>query len=455
LTKPKKQSVSTKKLVLAPNLGLVVKLWHIAIASLLNFVFYMLQQKRYSMEISFWLRSVKNSEQLFMVYCAISINGDREKGAFSTGVKVAETDWCRQQQRIKDKNGKVIQNHVDNQILDRHYADLKSMYLQLTAMQKPLNARKMKEYYLQGFDFTEREFLHYAQEYVQNRNKLVGKLITQATAIRGRQWLRRVTVWLQARKQEHILLNEIKIKQFNDFVNYQLTEAKFIKHKKECIGYDAELVRKDASFFKTIIKEAYKEELIDKNLIRDEKIKVPKEQKEVVFLEDFELDKIHHHHFANEHLQRIADLFVFQSYTGFAYIDLMNFDFSKDTILAPDGKVWISKDRTKSGSQALVPFFKKSRQIWNKYKGNLPKIANGNYNAYLKEIAVIVGIGKNLTTHVARRTAAMLFLEHHCDLDTVAKMCGHNNAKMTKKYYTKIRIQRITAQLSNNGRLEW
>ena len=85
----------------------------------------------------------------------------------------------------------------------------------------------------------------------------------------------------------------------------------------------------------------------------------------------------------------------------------------------------------------------------------MPEIANGNYNAYLKEIAVIVGIGKNLTTHVARRTAAMLFLEHHCDLDTVAKMCGHNNAKMTKKYYTKIRIQRITAQLSNNGRLKW
>jgi hypothetical protein len=40
------QSVSTKKLVLAPDLGLVVKLWHIAIASLLNFVFLYVTTKK-------------------------------------------------------------------------------------------------------------------------------------------------------------------------------------------------------------------------------------------------------------------------------------------------------------------------------------------------------------------------------------------------------------------------
>jgi len=32
----------------------------------------------------------------------------------------------------------------------------------------------------------------------------------------------------------------------------------------------------------------------------------------------------------------------------------------------------------------------------------IPQISNGKYNAYLKEIAVIVSIEKNLTTHVAK-----------------------------------------------------
>lgn len=89
------------------------------------------------------------------------------------------------------------------------------------------------------------------------------------------------------------------------------------------------------------------------------------------------------------------------------------------------------------------------------YAKGLHRISNGNYNDYLKEVAAVVGIKKNLTTHVARKTAAMLFLEHGCDLDTIARMCGHTNAAMTKKFYTRIRIERIAAQLPNEGRLEW
>lgn len=404
------------------------------------------------MEVSFWLRRVK---KVHVVYAAISVNGNREKGAFSTKIKVPKAAWCSDVQRIVDKNGKILKAHVDNLLLDQIYADIKTIYLQLTALGKPITAEKLKEYYLHGFDFSEKTFLEYAKEYTDKRYKLAGKTITKSTANRGRQWLNRVRRWLEARKKTNILLSEMKVKELRDFVAYQLTEVVVINNKKTYVGYDNEVVRKDASFLKTVIKSAFEDEIIDKNIIRDTKLEIPKEDKDVIFLEVFDLDKMQLHKFANEHLQVIANLFVFQSYTGFAYVDLMSFDYEKDVFIGTDGKQWISKNRGKSRKESLLPFFANARQVLEKMGGKIPNFSNKHYNLCLKEIALIVGISQHLTTHVARRTAAMMFLENGCDLEIVAKMCGHSNTKMTQKYYTKIRIQKISAQLENAGRLEW
>jgi integrase/recombinase XerD len=404
------------------------------------------------MQVSFWLRKVAKTH---VVYGAISVNGERKQGAFSTGIKVQKSLWSAELQRIVDKNGKIHKAHVDNLMLEKIYEDIKTIYLQLTAIGKPITAQKLRDYYLNGFDFSEKPFLVYAKEFIAAKSKLIGRGITKATVTTAQQRLNRIEKWLVARRKTTILLSEVKVRELKDFAAYQLTEAEVINNKKRYIGYDGELVRKDVGFFKSIIKSAFEEELIDKNVIRDTKIQIPVETKDIIFLETFELDAIHYHNFASKKLQEIADLFVFQSYTGFAYVDLMSFNQDNDVFIGTDGKHWISKHRGKSKVESLLPFFKKARNILEKLNGVLPRLSNGHYNDYLKEIAVITGIKKHLTTHVARRTAAMMFLEHGCDLDNVARMCGHNNAMMTKRYYTKIRIQRISAQLDNAGRLEW
>jgi integrase/recombinase XerD len=435
--------------VAVSSLGeLLVKLRHgVVVLSTISFMFQ--QQKRFTMQLTFWLRKVG---KVYVVYAAISVNGGRRNGAFSTGLKVQPSDWCNLQQRIVDKNGKVLQGHVDNMVLDKIYAEVKMIYLQLSALGKPLSAQKLKEYYLKGFDFVEKDFWTYAKEFVEQQQKLAGKSITKTTAKFAKQWLYRVGVWVEARKLGALLLSEFKAKHLHDFITYQLTEATFVNHGKLRVGYEIEVVRKDAYKLKSLLQRAFEDELIEKNIIRDIPIRLPKKPKDIVFLESWELDKIQYHKFASERLQRIADLFVFQCYTGFAYVDAMSFDAVKDTVVGADGKIWIAKERSKTGQQSLLPFFTVARKLYAK---GLHRISNGNYNDYLKEVAAVVGIKKNLTTHVARKTAAMLFLEHGCDLDTIARMCGHTNAAMTKKFYTRIRIERIAAQLPNEGRLEW
>ena len=56
-------------------------------------------------------------------------------------------------------------------------------------------------------------------------------------------------------------------------------------------------------------------------------------------------------------------------------------------------------------------------------------------NSYLKEIADLCQIKKNLTTHTARHSySTSVCLANGVSIENVAKMLGHSNIKMTQHY---------------------
>ena len=64
-----------------------------------------------------------------------------------------------------------------------------------------------------------------------------------------------------------------------------------------------------------------------------------------------------------------------------------------------------------------------------------PVLSNQKMNAYLKEIADLCGINKNLSTHTARHTfATTVTLANQVSIEVVSKMLGHSSINMTKKY---------------------
>ncbi|WP_246222963.1 site-specific integrase [Draconibacterium halophilum] len=65
----------------------------------------------------------------------------------------------------------------------------------------------------------------------------------------------------------------------------------------------------------------------------------------------------------------------------------------------------------------------------------LPVNSNQKMNAYLKEIADICGIKKNLSMHVARHTfATTITLTNGVPIETVSKILGHSSLKTTQIY---------------------
>jgi len=65
----------------------------------------------------------------------------------------------------------------------------------------------------------------------------------------------------------------------------------------------------------------------------------------------------------------------------------------------------------------------------------LPICTNQKMNGFLKEIADICEIKKNLTTHLARHTfATTITLSNGVPIETVSKMLGHSDLKTTQIY---------------------
>ena len=152
------------------------------------------------------------------------------------------------------------------------------------------------------------------------------------------------------------------------------------------------------------------------------------------YLSPAEFTKVRSTDLPSESLQRVRDVFVFQTYTCLSYTDLHDFDASK--IKDVKGmKVYIGK-RAKTKQTFTIPLLSPALAILKKYQNNLPVISNVKYNEYLKVVAQAAGIDKPVSSHWARHTGATLLLnEGGMDLKTVAKICGHSSFKITEQVY--------------------
>jgi len=74
----------------------------------------------------------------------------------------------------------------------------------------------------------------------------------------------------------------------------------------------------------------------------------------------------------------------------------------------------------------------------------LPVISNQKMNSYLKEIADLCGIYKELTFHIARHTfATTVTLSNGVPIESVSKMLGHKNLRSTQ-HYAKILDKKVS-----------
>lgn len=233
-------------------------------------------------------------------------------------------------------------------------------------------------------------------------------------------------------RKEDIEIDEIDGAFIYNLESYLKYESEF----KGVVGIKNNSVVKYFTNFKTMCNFGIKLNLIDKNPFNnyDGKLKI----RDATFLTTEELNLIESKTFSTERLEKVRNIFLFSCYTGYAPIDACNLTLS-NLIQDSNGLFWIKTDRVKTGIRANVPVLPPAQKIINKYRdsetGLIPKLSNQKMNAYLKEIADLCGIEKNLTWYVSRHTfATTVTLGNGIKIENVSSMMGHTNIKQTQHY---------------------
>ena len=173
-------------------------------------------------------------------------------------------------------------------------------------------------------------------------------------------------------------------------------------------------------------------------------------------LSNEELESLGNKKYSMERLNQVRDIFLFSCYTGLADADVQKLKRS-EIGNGVDGGKWIFANRQKTKSLSRIPLLPRALKILDHYADHpqclltdkvLPVLSNQKMNSYLKEIADLSGIRKNLTYHIARHTfATTITLSNGVPMETVSKMLGHKNLRTTQ-HYAKILDQKISQDMS-------
>lgn len=240
-----------------------------------------------------------------------------------------------------------------------------------------------------------------------------------------------------------VFLQRVELPFVREFHSYLNEECQFndengkLVHK---VANDHNSTLKYVKMFKTVISNAVAYKWLESNpfaLYREKYEAVEQES-----LDETELTKILETDIPIERLSLVRDLFVFSCFTGLAYADLKKLSM-EHIVIGIDGHKWINIKRTKTNTVCKIPLLPAAETILRKFVSNpicintgklLPVCSNQKLNKYLKEIADLSGINKNLTCHVARRTFTTVAVENGVPADTIIRIIGHSTYKHLHLY---------------------
>lgn len=396
------------------------------------------KMKQSTFKILFYLRSNHvNKDGTSAIIVRVSIDGERQD--WSTKLACEPERWDGKAGKATGRSSKSfeINNRLQDiqTILTKHFYDIQRRHGFVTA-------EMVRNAYM-GITQREESLLKLYEQHLEDTKKLIGLSKANPTYQKYERMYRRVVEFMKKKYNiTDIPLREIKFQFIVDLEFFLRTEY----------GYSQNTTYKCMKFFKQVINKAIRAGLITVDPFNGYKISVQRVDRG--FLSEDDLKKMMEKEFASKRLEQVRDIFVFACFSGLAYIDLANLRVDNIQKMF-DGRLWIVTHRQKTNTKVTVPLLPPAIKILKKYEGKyldgqlLPIITNQKLNCYLKKIADICGIEKNLTFHLARHTfATTMTLGKGVPIKSVSKMLGHTNIQTTQ-IYARITNEKISHDMEN------
>jgi len=369
----------------------------------------------------------------------VRVTHKKRRIELSTGLFVHEDAWNPVIQQVE---GKAAEIKTINNRLRKIYSNILDAYYRLEASNEDFEIHQLK-YELTGISDTHTLFEIF-DYYINIISSQIGNGFSAGTLKHYKTSKNRLQEFVK-KKYRKLDVNILDV-DYSFIVNFDNYLKEHYRNNLNTVwGYHKHLkkILNIAVSFDYILKNPYV------------KFKVRKQETKREYLTLRELKTIRAKKIEIERLDIVRDIFLFACYTGLSYIDIAK--LKADHIhKGEDGNDWIIIDRTKTSTRCRIPLLDVPTRILNKYKNYpvcenkgrlLPVLTNQRMNSYLKELADICHIKKNLTMHVARHSfATSVTLNNGIPIETVSKMLGHSSIKTTQ-IYAKIVDEKISKDM--------
>ena len=384
-------------------------------------------------------RNDVNKEGKVPVYMRITLNGKRSELSIQHKVEIEHWNTGAGKAKGNTQEAKNL-----NRLMDIIKNKVYTHYRELVEKNKVISAKSLKNAYL-GIEERNITLIEIFRNHNEQVRELVGQEYAFNTLKRYQTAFRHIKKFLKYQYN----LDDISLK----LINHEfITGFEFyLKSKRGC---NHNSTTKYIKNFKKIIRIGLANNWIDKDPFLNYKVRLKEVERE--FLSEEEVHRMLNKRLHILRLEQVRDIFIFCCYTGLSYADVKKMT-KNDLVKGIDGEVWIKMNRTKTGTQTSIPLLPTALMILLKYKDSeeliikdvlLPVLSNQKMNAYLKEIAVLCEISKNLTFHLARHTfATTITLTNGVPIESVSKMLGHKSLKTTQ-HYAKILDRKVSDDMS-------
>jgi len=363
------------------------------------------------------------------IYLRITIDG--LKSELATKRYIHPDRWNAKTQKA---TGISEESSSINSFLKSFEIEVYNHYQELMASKSSITSHRLKNKIL-GMDKTGRFALKIFEEHNQQFAALVGDKednYAPSTLVRYETTKKHITDYLYNKYK----LSDIDIKEVDhEFISgFEF----YLRSVRKCNNNSAVKYIKN---FKKIIRICIANGWLDKDPFIKFKTKLKEVERTILNMD--EVNAIFEKELSNERLSIVRDTFIFSCYTGLAYSDVAKLT-KTDIVVGVDGEKWIYINRKKTDTISKIPLLPLALEMIEKYKshhlsllkGNVfPILSNQRMNAYLKEIADVCGINKELTFHLARHTfATTITLNNNVPIESVSKMLGHKSLRTTQHY---------------------
>lgn len=365
------------------------------------------------------------------IYLRITFGGKRTE--ISMQRHCDSKKWSSEAGRVM---GKTEEIRTINKYLEAVEFRIYEIYKDLVVGKKSIDVQSIRAIFLGITEEKPVEKRILLVEVYKTHNKQVAELVGKDFAIGTLKKFRTALTSLESFIKSKFNVPDISVKE----VNYQfITDYEF--YLKTVQGLQHNTAMGILKKLKKIIRQCVANEWLSRDPFTNYKIRTQETNRD--FLLEDELSTLSSKMITNLRLAQVRDIFVFSCYIGLSFSDVEKLS-SENIVIGIDGEKWVAINRTKTQEESPVPLLPVPLAILNKYENHpkvvnkgtlLPILTNQRMNTYLKELAAICGINKELTFHCARHTfATTVTLTNGVPIESVSKMLGHKTIRTTQIY---------------------